>query len=261
MTAAETVGQRPLVISDVTGGVATVTLDSPGNRNALSADLCAHLLAELTTAVRDDNVRAVVLTHTGPVFCAGADLKEAPERRGAAARDFSAVLELLWTSPKPVIARLAGPARAGGTGLVAACDFAVAVDTVSFAFTEVRIGVVPAVISVPLRHRVVPHALYRLFLSGETFDAHHAASIGLLSAVVPVDDLDDEIGRLVETLVLSGPKAWAGTKRLLRSEAPSIAVELSAMQDRSAQYFNSEEGREGIRSFAERRRPAWVPHC
>ncbi|MEE2031258.1 enoyl-CoA hydratase-related protein [Rhodococcus chondri] len=258
MTAADTVGRRSLVRSTVTEGVATVTLDSPGNRNALSAGLCAQLLAALTTVVQDDEVRVVVLTHTGPVFCAGADLKEDPERKAAAARDFSAVLELLWTCPKPVVARLAGPVRAGGTGLVAACDFAVAVDTVSFAFTEVRIGVVPAVISVPLRHRVVPHALYRLFLTGETFDAPHAASIGLLSAVAPVDGLDAEIDRLVEMLLLSGPQAWTGTKQLLRSGSESITAELSTMQELSAQYFRSDEAREGIRSFAERRRPAWA---
>lgn len=248
------------VHSEVTGGVATVTLDSPGNRNALSSRLCAQLLAHMKAAVQDDDIRVIVLTHTGTVFCAGADLKEDPEQKSVAARDFSAVLELLWTSPKPVVARLTGPTRAAGPGLVAACDFAVAVDAVTFAFTEVRLGVVPAVISVPLRHRVVSHALHRLFLSGEEFDAHQAADIGLLSAVAPADKLDDEVDKIVETLMLSGPKAWAGTKQILRAHCPSIAAELSTMQDVSARYFRSDEGREGMRSFSERRRPAWVPH-
>ncbi|MGX7730989.1 enoyl-CoA hydratase-related protein [Rhodococcus sp. 2H158] len=260
MTAATPMSRQELVRSDVTRGIATVTLDSPRNRNALSSHLCSQMLAQLTAALQDDEVRVVVVTHTGPVFCAGADLKEDPQRKGAAARDFCAVLELLWTSPKPVVARLAGPARAGGTGLVAACDFAVAVDTVTFAFTEVRIGVVPAVISVPLRHRVVPHALHRLFLTGDTFDAHHAASIGLLSAVAPPDALEGEIDRLVEMLLMSAPRAWTGTKQVLRSDIPSIADELSTMQDVSARYFRSDEAREGMRSFAERRRPTWAPH-
>lgn len=248
-----------VVRSTISNGVATVILDSPANRNALSSRLCAQLLDEMTAAVEDDDVRVIVLTHTGPVFCAGADLKEDPERKEATARDFAATLELLWTCPKPVIARLAGPARAGGTGLVAAADFAVAVDTVTFAFTEVRIGVVPAVISVPLRHRVVPHALHRLFLTGDTFDAHHAVTIGLLTAVASVDGLDDEIRRLIDSLVLSAPQAWAGTKQLVRAECPSIATELESMRRLSTEYFRSDEAREGLRAFAERRRPAWAP--
>ena len=259
MTQKRLVDELALVRSDISHGVATVSLDSPDNRNALSGRLCAQLLAHVTAAVHDDGVRVVVLTHTGPVFCSGADLKEKnPQRRAAAARDFAGVLELLWTSSKPVVVRLAGPARAGGIGLVAASDFALAADTAAFAFTEVRIGVVPAVISVPLRHRVVPHALYRLLLTGEAFNAQHAMSIGLLSSVATIGALDEEVRHFVEMLLLAGPKAWAGTKRLLRADTASIAAELSTMQEVSAEFFRSDEAREGMRSFAERRSPAWT---
>jgi methylglutaconyl-CoA hydratase len=164
----------------------------------------------------------------------------------------------MWTSPKPIVARLAGPARAGGVGLVAAADFAVSVDTVTFAFTEVRIGVVPAVISVPLRHRVTPHALHRLFLTGERFDAHRAVDIGLLSAVAPDGDLDGEVDRLVTLLMQAGPSAWAGTKQLLRSASASIAEDLNSMQTLSVRYFESDEAKEGMRAAAERRPASWA---
>jgi hypothetical protein len=155
-------------------GVSTITLDSPRNRNALSAQLRTELLQLLEEALRDESTRVIVLTHTGSVFCAGADLKEARSADTTqSGGELIALLEKLMTSDKPVVARLAGPARAGGIGLVAACDFAIAADTVTFGFSEVRIGVIPSIISVPLRLRVLPPALHRLFLTGETFDAHH----------------------------------------------------------------------------------------
>jgi methylglutaconyl-CoA hydratase len=126
-----------LVHLDVAGGIATITLDSPHNRNALSAQLRRELSDHLTSAIDDDTVRVIVLTHTGPVFCAGMDLNEAlgPDSTGQGVREFPAILAALWHAPKPVVARLAGPARAGGVGMVAACDIAIAVDTAGFAFT------------------------------------------------------------------------------------------------------------------------------
>jgi methylglutaconyl-CoA hydratase len=250
-----------LVHLEVDEPIATVTLDSPANRNALSRQLRAELRDRLTSAITSDEVRVVVLTHTGPVFCAGMDLKEA---RGSGAADqgvneFPDILRLLWTSPTPVIARLAGPARAGGIGLVAACDLAVAADQVSFAFTEVRIGVVPAVISVPLVPRVQPAALYELFLTGEPFDAHRAAAIGLLTRAVPADELDAEVRRYADLLRLGAPGALAATKHLLRGPAAAtMADDLAAMAALSAARFASEEGQEGIRAFTEKRPPSWT---
>ncbi|SFB27594.1 methylglutaconyl-CoA hydratase [Amycolatopsis marina] len=251
-----------LVHYAVDAGVATITLDSPHNRNALSAQLRRELLAALAAAQEDHAVRVVVLDHTGPVFCAGMDLKEA---RGAGAGDqgvneFPQILERIWTSPKPVVAKLAGPARAGGVGMVAAADIAVAVTDATFAFTEVRIGVIPAVISVTVLPRLTPRDAHELFLTGDTFSAERAARIGLINSAVPAEQLDDEVGRFVTSLSLGGPKALAATKELLRSEkAPSMAVAFQQMIETSARFFASEEGQEGITAFAQKRRPNWVP--
>src|SRR5256885_9713189 len=188
---------KELVHYAVAAGIATITLDSPHNRNALSAQLRRELHDHLTAANADDAVRVIVLDHTGPVFCAGMDLKEAG---GASADDqpvneFPAILELIWTGPKPVVAKLAGPARAGGVGLVAAADIAVAAEDANFAFTEVRIGVIPAVISGTVLARLLPRAAHEPFLTGETFRARRAAAIGLINSVGPIGALDAEVAR------------------------------------------------------------------
>jgi methylglutaconyl-CoA hydratase len=250
-----------LVHLDVATGVATITLDSPANRNALSAQLRRELAGHLDAALADEAVRVVVLTHTGRVFCSGMDLKEA---RGAGLGDqgvleFPRILQTLWTSPKPVVARLAGPARAGGVGLVAACDIAVAVEEATFAFSEVRIGVVPAVISVTVLPRLLPRAAHELFLTGETFDARRAAAIGLLNSAVPADALDAEVARYVEALRLGAPGALAATKALLGRERPTaLDAQFAEMLELSARHFAGAEGQEGIRAFAEKRPPAWA---
>ena len=248
-----------LVHLDVAAGVATITLDSPDNRNALSAQLRGELLAHLATAIGDDAVRVIVLTHTGRVFCSGMDLKEA---RGGASRgmaEFPAILERIWTSPTPVLARVAGPARAGGVGLVAACDIAVAAEDATFAFSEVRIGVVPAVISVTVLPRLLPRAAHELFLTGESFDARRAAQIGLVNTAVEGEGLDAEVARYVEMLRLGAPGALAATKEMLRGERPAgLDARFAEMQELSARFFAGEEGQEGMRAFAEKRRPSWA---
>src|SRR5687767_10014061 len=250
-----------LVHLDTTAGVATITLDSPDNRNALSAQLRRELLTHLQTAIDNAAVRVIVLSHTGRVFCSGMDLKES---RGAGAQDqgvneVPAILGRIWTSPKPVIARVAGPARAGGVGLVAACDIAVVAEDATFAFSEVRIGVVPAVISVTVLPRLLPRAAHELFLTGETFDGHRAVRIGLVNSAVPVGDLDAEVARYVEMLRLGAPGALAGTKEMLRRERPAaLDAQFAEMQELSSRYFAGEEGQEGMRAFAEKRKPAWA---
>jgi methylglutaconyl-CoA hydratase len=215
----------------------------------------------LDIALADDEVRVIVLTHTGPVFCAGMDLKES---RGAAAEkqgvnEFPAILNALWNSPKPIVAKLAGPARAGGIGIVAACDIVVAAETATFAFTEVRIGVVPAVISLTVLPRLTPRAAHRFFLTGETFGAAQAEAIGLINAAVPVDRLEQEIRRFVDALLLGAPDALTGVKDLLRRpRASAISDDMDEMNRLSARYFAGNEGQEGMRAFAEKRTPAWV---
>ncbi|MFI6496133.1 enoyl-CoA hydratase-related protein [Nonomuraea typhae] len=255
-----------LVHKELEGGVATITLDSPPNRNALSVRLLGDLEARLNWALAEPEVRLIVLTGTGPVFCSGADLKEQRVTPATGAGDapvtasFPEILALIWESPKPVICRLNGTARAGGLGLVAACDFAIAPQTASFAFTEVRLGVVPAMISVPVLRRLEPRAAAEYFLTGEVFDAARAVEIGLLTRAVPEEDLDAEVARYAEMLVKGGPEALAITKRLVR-DIPGISFEegLRQMTALSAQRFTSEEGQEGIAAFMEKRPAKWVP--
>lgn len=248
-----------LVHKELTAGVATITLDSPHNRNALSVRLLAELADGLAWALAEPQARVIVLTATGTVFCSGADLKE--QRDGApVTASLPDVLHTLWESPKPVVCRLNGTARAGGVGLVAACDFAIAPLTASFAFTEVRLGVVPAMISVPVLRRVSARAAADYFLTGEVFDAARAAEIGLLSRAVPEDELDATVARYAGMLLKGGPEALAITKRLVR-EVPQLSFEegLRRMTELSAERFTSPEGQEGIAAFREKRAPSWLP--
>jgi methylglutaconyl-CoA hydratase len=248
-----------LVHSELADGIATITLDSPPNRNALSVRLLGDLAESLERALAEPQARVIVLTGTGPVFCSGADLKE---QRGDApvTASFPEVLSLIWESPKPVVCRLNGTARAGGLGLVAACDFAVAPLTASFAFTEVRLGVAPAMISVPVLRRLQPRAAAEYLMTGEVFDAARAVEIGLLTRAVPQEELDAAVAHYAGMLVKGGPEALAITKRLVR-DIPAVPFEegLRRMTELSAERFTSEEGQEGIAAFMAKRPPRWVP--
>jgi methylglutaconyl-CoA hydratase len=252
-----------LVRTATAAGVTTLTLDSPANRNALSTPLMRELLDHLTAAVTDPAVRAVVLTHTGPVFCSGADLTETAEARadGRIPADLVGdVLAAIWEFPKPVVARVGGPARAGGLGLIAAADIAVCSEAATFAFSEVRLGVIPAIISAVVLPRLAPRAAAELYLTGNVFDGRRAAEIGLVTSAVPADELDAAVGAYVSSLVRGGPLALAGTKQLLRrTPQPAIRADLAELSERSAGYFRSEEGREGVAAFREKRDAGWVP--
>ena len=250
-----------LVHLGLASGVATITLDSPRNRNALSAQLRRELLAHLEHCAQDDAVRVVVLTHTGTVFCSGMDLSES---RGAQASDqgvneFPRILQMIWQHPKPVIARIAGPARAGGIGMVAACDIAVAGASATFGFSEVRIGVVPAVISVTVLPRITARAAQELFLTGEVFDAARAADIGLLTAAVADTDLDTSVAGYVTSLAKGGPLALAATKAMLSAREGDLEGQFTENTALSASFFASTEAQEGIRAFSEKRPASWIP--
>src|SRR3954453_3882678 len=184
-----------LVHYSVDRAIATVTLDSPSNRNALSAQLVGELSAHLAAAAADEAVRAVVLTHTGTVFCAGADLKEQATEGGPeeGTRRMLALLRSIVELPKPVIARLDGAVRAGGLGIVGACDIGVASERATFAFTEVRLGLAPAIISLTTLGRMSERAVSRYYLTGETFGATAAAESGLIT--LAADDLDGSLTR------------------------------------------------------------------
>ena len=253
----------PLVGYEVARGVATVTLDSPANRNALSTGLITELLAAFERASADEAVRVIVLTHTGPVFCSGADLKETAAAVAAGELPISRVgevLTLIWQSPKPGVARLAGPARAGGIGLVAAADLAVCPADATFAFTEVRLGVVPAVISATVLSRLGSRVAAALYQTGDTFDGTRAAELGLVTRAVPAADLDATVDAFVASLARGAPAALAGTKRVLqRRPAGSMQAEVAELTSISVEYFGSPEGIEGVLAFREKRAASWVP--
>ena len=252
-----------LVHRETAGGVATITLDSPHNRNALSRQLTAELEAHVRAAIADPASRVIVLTGSGTVFCSGADLKEQREANQAGAPTgptaLSPILEAIWHSPKPVVGRINGPARAGGLGLVAACDISVAPAETTFAVNEVRIGVIPAIISVVLLRKLTITTAMELFLTGEAFTGARAAEIGLLTAAVPAPDLDAAVGRDLEALRLGAPNALAGAKRLVR-EVPAMEMHqaFAEMARRSAEHVASPEALEGMTAFAEKRPPAWT---
>jgi len=248
-----------LVRAESAGAIRTITLDSQSNANALSSQLLRQLAAALDEAITDPGVRVVVLTGAGRVFCAGADLKEALTSPGGAASLMAGVVKALWHSPKPVICRVNGAARAGGIGLVAASDIAIGAQHATFAFSEVRIGVVPAVISVPCLRRLTSRAAAEYFLTADTFDARRAAEIGLLTRAVPAEDLDAEVARYAGMLLRGAPGALAGTKDVLRDiPAESVADGLSRMAELSGAFFGAAEAKEGMAAFAAKRDPAWA---
>ncbi len=248
-----------LVGCESAGEITTVTLDSPATRNALSSAMLTQLREALAGALDDPGCRLVVLTGAEPAFCAGADLKESRTRPAAAPELFPQILQLIWDSDKPVVCRVNGSARAGGIGLIAACDIAVASQSATFAFSEVRIGATPAIIAVPCLRRMEPRAAAEYFLTGETFDAQRAVQIGLLTGAVPAPRLDDEVARYAGMLLRGAPGALAATKQVLREAGTlPVAAGLARMAELSAARFASEEARQGMAAFAEKREPGWA---
>ncbi len=242
----------------IDAGVATVTLARPANRNALSTALVDSLGDHLTAAIADDRVRVLVLTNASPVFCAGADLSgsDAPEPRYSLVDIF----ELILGSTKPVIGRIAGHCMGGGVGLAAACDISVITDGAQVGFTEVRIGVAPAMISVVCLPKMRRADAMELFLSGARISAARAVEVGLLNQVVPADGLDDAVHDIVANVVAGGPLALSAAKRLV-NEVPSMgrAEAFAATEKISAALFASDEAAAGMEAFREKRNAPWVP--
>lgn len=246
-------------------GVTTITLDSPHNRNALSRQLVRELHEALSAAAEDDAVRCVVLTHTGGTFCAGADLSEASEgTAGDPVRERSDELVDLLRSivnhPKPVIARIDGHVRAGGMGLVGACDLVVASGSTSFALTEARLGLAASVISLTVLPRLQPRSAARYFLTGATFDSEEAARIGLVTrAVGTTDELTAAVDELTADLARCSPQGLRETKELITHELLAHLDEhRDRVADQSSRLFASPEAREGMAAFLERRPPEWA---
>ncbi|AIY01367.1 enoyl-CoA hydratase [Arthrobacter sp. PAMC 25486] len=248
-----------LVRYAVDAGIATLTLDSPGNRNALSRQLVGELVARLehAAAATGGSVRGILLTHTGSVFCAGADLKEAGAHGvEAGARDLVQILRTILTVSVPVIARVDGMTRAGGLGILGACDIVVANSAATFAFSEVRIGLGPAIISLTTMPRMNSRAVSRYYLTGETFDAAEAQAAGLIT--VAADDVDAALEPILFGIRQGSPQGLAESKKL--AAAPMLTALNTGAEDMAAlssRLFTTDEATEGMAAFLERRKPAW----
>ena len=240
-----------------------ITLDSVETRNALTAPLVKELTQHLRRAADDPEVRVIVLTGTGPAFCAGADLKNRGEMGEPGARGrhpLVDVLQLMRNGPKPVICAVNGAAFGGGVGLVAAADIAIAAERARFSFSEVRLGLIPAMISVVVLPKLGEHMTLRLFLTGERFDARKALEYGLLHRVVADDELEAAVQEEIDAIVKGGPIAIVEAKQLVRTVATLAEAEAyEYAQKKIGDLFASEEAAEGMAAFREKRSPRWEP--
>ncbi len=244
-------------------GVATITLNRPNNRNALSTELVDSLSAHLNETIDDAEIRVIVLTGAGTVFCAGADLKERRTVSAGATDDelptFVRVFQAIAAAPKPVVGKLNGHALAGGLGLACSCDLTIAPERALLGFTEVRIGVAPAIISVVCLPKLRMADAAELFLTGERIPAQRAAAVGLINRAVPDDQLDAATEEMIAKLLLGGPKALAATKQLL-AKVPNMDT-LDAFRwttKLSGELFASEEAAAGMAAFAAKQSPPWA---
>lgn len=245
-----------LVHYEVADRVAMITLDSQHNRNALSRQLVTELFAHLERAAADDGVTVVLVQAAGRVFCSGADLSEASAAgMEEATRRIVDLQRLIVAMDKPVVTRVAGAVRAGGIGLVAASDIAIAADDATFALTEVKLGLAAAVISLTVHHRMTPRAASLTTLGGEVFSGADAAAYGLVTRAVPFDDLDAEVGHVCASLATGAPQGLRESKRILNAallaRIDAGAEEVAAL---SARLFGSDEAREAMTAFLSRKK-------
>ncbi|HEX9638097.1 MAG TPA: enoyl-CoA hydratase-related protein [Acidobacteriota bacterium] len=255
------------VLIEIERGVATVALNRPQQRNALDRALVEELSGALERLGADAGLRALVLRGAGPSFCAGADLAEMRQLGGAdpavnraAAQALAGLLRRLYDFPRPTLARVHGAAIGGAVGLVAACDIAIAADTTQFGFSEVRLGLLPAVISPYLMRKAHPARLRALMLTGERFGAELASAIGLIQPPVPEAELDAEVGRVIDGLLEGGPEAQAAIKQLLET-VPRLSLEQAEpyCSEALAQRRASTEGQAGLQAFLSKSKPPWSP--
>lgn len=246
---------------EIRSGAAWITLNRPENRNALSAGLVNELYDHLHAAQSNADVRCIVITGVGPAFCAGADLKSPPGEAigGGRAIPYADVLTRILDSTKPVIAAVNGAAFAGGLGLVGAADIVITNESAVFSFSEVRIGVIPAVISVVCLRKLGVHHGMRLFITGDRFDGNDAVRYGLAHRAVAADALHEAVDAEVAAICLGGPNAVTEAKKLAR-KIPELSIEegFKVASEWSLRLFRSEEGAEGMAAFREKRKPSWV---
>jgi len=245
-----------LVHNSVADAVATITLDSPHNRNALSRQLVSELVAALEGAAADPAVKVVLITSSGRVFCSGADLSEASSGgMDEGTRAIVALQRLIVAMDKPVVTRLGGAVRAGGIGIIAASDVVVAAEDATFALTEVKLGLAAAIISLTVHARMHPRAAALTTLGGEVFSGTEAASYGLVTRAVPAAELDAEVARVCASLATGAAQGLRESKRILnRDLLARIDAHGDEMAELSARLFASDEAREAMTAFLSRKK-------
>jgi methylglutaconyl-CoA hydratase len=248
------------------GGVATITMNRPEKRNAISTQMIEDLLEALNVAQSDVFVRVVILTGAGKAFCAGMDLdalnaiaKQTPEENLGDSRLIARMFHRLYSFPKPVIAAVNGAAIAGGCGLGTFTDITLAVPEAKFGYTEVRIGFIPALVSVMLRRQIGEKRSRELLLTGRTFDANEAYRLGLVTEIVPADELMERARGYAQTFLAASPTSLEHTKRLLlHYDDAEIREEIELATQANAKIRATADFREGLSSFLEKRTPNWT---
>jgi methylglutaconyl-CoA hydratase len=249
------------------GAVATITLNRPEVRNAFNDEMIAELTRAFIALGGRESVRCIVLAAQGKAFCAGADLNwmrrmadYSHAENLADAAQLAEMLRVIYECPKPTIARIQGDVYAGGMGLVAACDMAVSVDTANFCLSEVKLGLIPATISPYVIRAMGARAAHRYFLTAERFDAQEALRIGIVHAVVSAEALDAKVAEITQALVSASPDAVKACKQLVQDVAGhDISAELIVGTVKAiADIRSSEQGKEGVQSFLQKRKPSWL---
>jgi methylglutaconyl-CoA hydratase len=256
----------PSILIDRDGPVLRLTLNRPEVRNAFDEEVIASLMAAGSSAADDQTLRAVVLAGNGPAFCAGADLAwmskavaYTHQENLSDAEDFARMIERLDTLPVPVIGRIQGAALGGGVGLAAICDIVIAAEDAVFALSEVKLGILPAVISPYVIRKIGVSSARELFLTGRRISAVRAREIGLVHEIVPAAELDAAVGRCVSQVLSSGPRAVTAAKALIRAIANAHPDDVIGLTTNSiAAQRVSAEGQEGMRAFLEKRKPDWT---
>ncbi len=254
------------ILFDRQDRVGRISLNRPEVHNAFNATMIRELSDAFTQAKEDDSVRVVILTGTGESFCAGADLNWMREivhysfdQNLKESLEVAELLHVIYTLPKPTIARVNGTAIGGGNGLLSACDIVIASERAKFGLSEVKIGLVPAAISPYVIRRIGERAAREYFLTGERFDSRRALEIGLVNRMVPHDELDAKVDEVIQLLLSSGPEAMASCKELLhRVPAMSLEDAKRYTAEMIARLRVSEEGQEGMAAFLEKRKPRWT---
>ena len=256
----------PSILTERDGPILRITLNRPEIRNAFDEDVIASLTAVVSDAAQDQRLRAVVLAGAGKAFCAGADvawmskaIAYSHRENLSDAEDLALMLERLDTLPVPVIARIQGAALGGGVGLAAVCDIAIAAEDTVFALSEVKLGILPAVIAPYVLRKIGVSAARDLFFTGSRFDAARAKEIGLVHEVVPAAELDAAVANRVREILSAGPRAVARAKALIREIAGAHPNDVIGLTTNTiAAQRVSDEGQEGLRAFLEKRKPSWI---